>query len=384
MKSIEIESVDELQAHIASGRSMANVVVQGLDLRDQEALLESTDLQGAVFLGSQLTPQSYATACGQGAVVFRPPVDTPFSPYRNSLYTPDELFDGFDADDPATYDQTLDERVYQYTRRPGIADDILQSLACRLHDHAITDALHEAIEGHDVVAIMGGHSLSRGDLVYHQVAAAAKSLAESGVLLTSGGGPGAMEATHLGAWMAHRADNELQEAVGMLAAAPGFEERERWLATALDVKAAYPRRPDAAGRLVDSVGIPTWLYGHEPPTVFATRIAKYFANSVREEGLLAIATSGVVFAPGSAGTIQEIFQDAAQNHYRSYGHPAPMVFLGVDYWTNQKPVYPLLEELSAGHDYGELLAITDDSDAAVAAILEFIAKADQSRNSHSS
>ncbi len=50
-------------------------------------------------------------------------------------------------------------------------------------------------------------------------------------------------------------------------------------------------------------------------------------------GLLAIATHGVVFAPGSAGTIQEIFQDAAQNHYASFGPPSPMMLLGVDYWT---------------------------------------------------
>ncbi len=61
-----------------------------------------------------------------------------------------------------------------------------------------------------------------------------------------------------------------------------------------------------------SIGIPTWLYGHEPPAPFATHIAKYFANSVREDGLLTIAKHGVIFAPGSAGTTQEIFQDATQ------------------------------------------------------------------------
>ena len=41
-------------------------------------------------------------------------------------------------------------------------------------------------------------------------------------------------------------------------------------------------------------------------------------------GLLAIAKHGVIYAPGSAGTIQEIFQDAAQNHYSSFGPPSPM------------------------------------------------------------
>jgi len=110
---------------------------------------------------------------------------------------------------------------------------------------------------------------------------------------------------------------------------------------------------------VESLGIPTWLFGHEPPTAFATCIAKYFANSVREEGLLAIAKAGVVFTPGSAGTIQEIFQDATQNHYRSYGEPSPMVVFGVDYWIHDKPVYPLLTQLAEGQDYAELNSITE-------------------------
>lgn len=49
------------------------------------------------------------------------------------------------------------------------------------------------------MAIMGGHAMSRGDYVYPgQVAEMARSLARSGFLVVSGGGPGAMEATHLG------------------------------------------------------------------------------------------------------------------------------------------------------------------------------------------
>ena len=93
----------------------------------------------------------------------------------------------------------------------------------------------------------------------------------------------------------------------------------------------------------DSLGIPTWLYGHEPPTPFATHIAKYFTNSIREEGLLAIAKGGVIFAPGSAGTMQEIFQEIAQNHYESFGYASPMVFLNKEYWSYDRPVYPAIE-----------------------------------------
>ncbi|MEQ9164553.1 MAG: hypothetical protein RLN74_17685, partial [Ilumatobacter fluminis] len=118
-------------------------------------------------------------------------------------------------------------------------------------------------------------------------------------------------------------------------------------------------------------GIPTWMYGHEPPAAFATKIAKYFANSVREEGLLAVATYGVLFTRGSAGTVQEIFQEATQNHYESYGEPSPMVLIDVDYWTTTLPVWPLLGALADGRAYRALLTITDDEHEAVATIRSY-------------
>jgi len=159
-----------------------------------------------------------------------------------------------------------------------------------------------------------------------------------------------MEATHVGAWFAGRNDEDLDQGLSRLGEVARFSPLSPWLDRALE--AGDP----------ESLGIPTWLYGHEPPTPFATMIAKYFANAVREEGLLAMANRGVIFSPGSAGTIQEIFQDAAQNHYVSQGVISPMIFFGVEYWTRTKPVYPLLEHLAAGQPYGELVAITDDPD----------------------
>ena len=114
-----------------------------------------------------------------------------------------------------------------------------------------------------------------------------------------------------------------------------------------------------------SVGIPTWLYGHEPPAPFATHFAKYFANSVREDGLLTIAEHGVIFAPGGAGTTQEIFQDATQNHYGTVGVISPMILYGTRHWTQKRPVWPLLQHVASGRKYGELLALTDDTDEIV-------------------
>jgi len=119
-----------------------------------------------------------------------------------------------------------------------------------------------------------------------------------------------------------------------------------------------------------SLGIPTWLYGHEPPTPFASDIAKYFANSVREDGILTIAKGGVIFAPGSAGTIQEIFQEATQNHYLSFGYASPMVFLNSSYWSNEMPVYPLIKQMFDDRKYKNL--ILSECDTGIEVIQEIL------------
>ena len=73
-------------------------------------------------------------------------------------------------------------------------------------------------------------------------------------------------------------------------------------------------------------------------------------------------------------TKQEIFQDAAQNHYQSFGYASPMVFFGKDFFSKQIPVYPLLEDLLSRGVYKNLiLSITDDPDEVISNILSFTA-----------
>ena len=174
-----------------------------------------------------------------------------------------------------------------------------------------------------------------------------------------------MEATHLGAWMAGRPDSEVEEALDMLAAAPSYKDR-LWLETAFRVMERFP-----SPKYV-SLGVPTWLYGHEPATPFATHIAKYFDNSTREDSILTISKGGVIYSPGSAGTMQEIFQDAVQNHYLSFGYASPMVFLGKEFWTEEMPVYRLMQYLIEKGKYNNLLlSITDSVDEIVSTIEDF-------------
>jgi predicted Rossmann-fold nucleotide-binding protein len=86
---------------------------------------------------------------------------------------------------------------------------------------------------------------------------------------------------------------------------------------------------------------------------------------VREDGLLTVATGGIIYTPGSAGTVQEVFQDYTQNHYGSHGPPAPMVFLGKDFWTTDVPAAPLVRQLAAGREVERWILVTDEPAEAI-------------------
>ncbi len=285
----------------------------------------------------------------------------PYDVNRTSLYNAEDLYAGYDPEKPETFDSCYDTKVYQHFIATGKqAKDVEESLARTLHDHRIHVALDEFFEKHNsrhCVGIMGGHALLRTDPMYKNVVVLSKQLTEKGFIMLSGGGPGAMEATHLGAWLAGRTEAEVDDAVAMLAKAPSFKD-EGWLASAFEVMKKYPLTGDYI-----SLGIPTYLYGHEPSAPFATHIAKFFENSIREDLILTVAFGGIIYTPGSAGTMQEIFQDAVQNHYESFGFASPMIFLGTEFWTKEMPVYPFLQQLVAMGKYKNLqLTLTDDFD----------------------
>ena len=70
--------------------------------------------------------------------------------------------------------------------------------------------------------------------------------------------------------------------------------------------------------------------------------------------------------------MQEIFQDAVQNHYLSFGFSSPMIFLGKHFWTEEMPVYPLLQELIETGKYKNLLlTLTDEADEIVDCLERF-------------
>lgn len=363
---IEIESYEAIVEHIVPGKVFRHYAFQNVVFAREAIQCRFSD---CIFFGCTM-PEEVRRCLGEDCYFF-PKMNVPYNMFRPHLYSPDELYKGFNKKLPDSYTSSYDARVYtHYMNKGKWSDDIAETFARTLHDHSISDALYDMLAMYDersVVAVMGGHALLRTDAAYRSVVLMGKHLTERGALMVTGGGPGAMEATHLGAWLAGRPDSAVDEALAILVSSPSYKDKQ-WLSSAFEVMELLPRVAEFR-----SVGIPTWFYGHEPATPFATHIAKYFDNSIREDGLLAIAKGGVIYSPGSAGTMQEIFQDAAQNHYLTCGYASPMVFFGSEYWTGRFPVYSMLADLhNKGYYKNLLLSLTDNPDEAVDTIMDFV------------
>jgi predicted Rossmann-fold nucleotide-binding protein len=280
-----------------------------------------------------------------GPMAGAPRVDTadvPVDPYRDTLYTAGDLYDA------TPYAASLDARAYAWSRQPPTPS---ATLAQALHDHAIDEALSSWLAGRHLVGVMGGHDLDRSSAGYADAARLGWMLGQEHVVAT-GGGPGAMEAANLGGRLAGTSRDTLAATVASLAAVPSYRPSvDQWAAK------AFAALDGVEGR--ESLGIPTWFYGHEPPNVFATAIAKYFRNATREAILLQVCDAGIVFLPGTGGTVQEVFQDACENFYADPGAIAPMVLVGRDFWTAALPAWPLLTALARGRPMEEHVHLVD-------------------------
>ncbi|GHB72236.1 hypothetical protein GCM10010306_077580 [Streptomyces umbrinus] len=355
----EIETLEEFDAVVSSRGTLAGFRVQCVDLTDRTRELLASDATGAVFLGCPMRESAAAKVRADGALVFPPLPGLPFDPYRGHLYRPDELFASLDKG----YEETPDALAYAWFQQTKADGDIYASMLRSVHDDAISDALDELLRGTRVVGVMGGHALGRGTDAYDGAARLGRELARAGFTVATGGGPGAMEAANLGAYAAPYDDTMLHEACELLAKSPSFVPSVTdWARAAFEVRTRWPKGNT-------SVGIPTWFYGHEPPNAFASHIAKYFANATREDGLLARSNAGVVFLPGAAGTVQEIFDNATPNYYESRGEPTPMVLVNRAHWTERLPTWPLLQALARDRSMESRIALVDRIEEAPEALI---------------
>lgn len=352
---ILITEIESFQHLLQNGKSLKNCTLQGLDLRPLNINWHMLAIDNTTFLGCHLSMQEELILREKGAYIYLPPKNVPYNPFRHQLYHWQELMDGFSEKE----DKSLDLKIYQHFSSNKFDPNINEALWQRIHDHAIDDALRDLLAynengmtGKKCVGFMGGHSTKRTDPFFSKTAFAAKLLAENGYFIVSGGGPGIMEATNLGAYFAGKDNEDLHQAIKILKLAPSYRD-SGYHAQAVEVLEKYPNG-------THNLAIPTWFYGHEPSNLFASHIAKYFSNSIREDTLLAISLYGIVCAPGSAGTTQEIFMDATQNHYGTFNYYSPMVFLGRKRYEVDTLIYPLLRQLAWGKPYYDLLHITDE------------------------
>lgn len=350
-----IREIDSMSALLRQNGNLNNAVIQGLDLTSLD--WDKIEMKNTVFLGcifpDHINPCLLAEA---GAVIFPSLPDLPYNPYRGQLYTREELMEGWTPEE----DKSVDLEIYNYFSDYGRKDvSVMQALAMRLHDHAIDDALSDLLEGRTekdgekkVIGIMGGHSTLRTDPYFEKVALLARKLTRDGYYIATGGGPGMMEAGNLGAYFAQYEEEDLRAAITSMQAAPSYKDAG-YVQRAMDVVEKYPQG-------TSSLAIPTWFYGHEPSNLFSLQIAKYFSNSLREDGLLAVSMHGVIFSPGSAGTTQEVFMDATQNHYSTFEFISPMVFLGEKHFTTDTLIYDCLKKQAEGKKYEKYMLLTDE------------------------
>ena len=254
---LEIESLAAFDSHIRRARSLNGWFVQSLDLTERTEALLSVNPRGGVFLGCRFTPVVEDYLHRAGALLFPRLPDLPFEPYRTGLYTAAELYGAGD------YRSSADASIYAWSGSAQ-ARQLPGRLASTLHDYAITDALDGATQHLDpsrVVGVMGGHALQRGAPAYRAAAELGEQLTRSGRTVLTGGGPGAMEAANLGAYLSPWPD-VLDEAVTILAAVPDYgSSLDAWTAAAFAVGDRWPT--ELAGH---SLSVPTWFFGHSRRT----------------------------------------------------------------------------------------------------------------------
>jgi predicted Rossmann-fold nucleotide-binding protein len=297
-----------------------------------------------------------------------------FNPNRSTLYTQQELWRGFDL---STGKGGWDAAVYrQYIREGKFNPPRNVARARSLHDDAITSALEDYVlsrqrRGQLVVSVTGNALEDlRCSATYRQTALLGYELARNGYLVSTGGGPGEMEAANMGAYLSNQDVSAIDEAIHMMRLRAEknadqtvcrYATHEAYTLAAFDVKKRFPHG-------VENLGVPTWFFGAEPPNVFATSVAKYFSNALREDILLSTANGAVVFTEGRAGLRQEIFQKAAQDDFASFCYVVPFVFLGTKDFADTG-LYKLIDnfaQVAPVGNYRSKLTLTDSVEQAVA------------------
>ena len=246
MRYVEVENHEALMKLIEAGGTLRHYAFQGTDFEPCMDLARKCRYSDCLFLGG-FGVEKLRDRMDDTCAIFPRFQGLPFRVFRSGLYNAASLYEGYRPGDPDSYEDCFDSKVYRHYLNAGKqTGDIKETLARILHDHSMNDGLDDFLRSFDeksIVGIMGGHGISRSDESFRKVVLISRKLTEEGSLMVSGGGPGAMEATHLGAWMAGRSDEDVEEALKILSAAPSYKDR-LWL----DAGFTCPNRDGKIGR----------------------------------------------------------------------------------------------------------------------------------------
>ena len=207
--------------------------------------------------------------------------------------------------------------------RPGRLE---ADLAAALHDHSVTEALEQVLAAVDPTAVVGDHGRAR----------AAKGV---------GPVPGQRPA---GPWPGR---GRVHRALRRRSGGDGGGQPGRSIHRHAGPVGGCDRRPCRGRQLGDghhrvgpigarggpgSIRASGSRWASRPgstatsrPTCSRTRIAKFFTNALREDILLRLCRGGLVYLPGAAGTVQEVFQAVTPNFYAPAGQAVvPLVMVG--------------------------------------------------------
>ena len=336
----EVEDLADLDAVLSSGRPLTGLRFQDLDLTAYEdRLLARTDVEGLVVLGGRLSPALAAHLGAHRALVFPTDPHAPVDPYRATLYTAGRALR-----------RPRRRRLRVHTGLPCLPVDAGRRPAPRRVRHAAARDPRRLDQ-------------RRPRRVHRQAARSSASWVGT-------------------RWRGARAAYAAAARLGRSPRRGGTGRRHRWRPRRDGGRQPRRPRPPTSSRsarpstgwppcrrsarpsptgsawrsrcaprsppptTARSLGIPTWFYGHEPPNVFCDGIGKYFSNAIREDGLLARATAGLVVLEGAAGTVQEIFQAVTPLFYAPPSRRSrPLVLVGQEYWSETVPVWAAVRAL---------------------------------------
>ena len=295
---LEIETLAAFDAHIRRARSLNGWFVSSLDLTERSEALLGVDPRGRGLPGLPVQPGGRGSAAARPARCSSPGCRTCRSTRTGPrLYDADELYGAGPV--PSDSPRRRDLRLGPLGRRPGRCPARWPPPCTTTRSPTPSTTRPTPIDPRGVVGIMGGHALLRTDPAYADAARLAAALTAAGRIVLTGGGPGAMEAGNLGAYLSPWPDALPTRRW------PCWRPRRlppgpRRLGAPSAYRCGTAGRPPRPAR---SLSIPTWFYGHEPSNLFATGIAKYFANALREDTLLHRCRGGIVYLarPGRHG-----------------------------------------------------------------------------------